>query len=93
MPEKLAGRTILTNTVTADNVEELRARGIATLITTTPSLGGRSFGTNLMEGLIVAAAGCRPEQMTPAGYEDWLDKLKFQPRIEKLQPSAQKSAA
>lgn len=88
MPDHLPGRTILTNTVTADDVEALRARGIATLITTTPNLGGRSFGTNLMEGLLVAAAGRRPEEMTAADYEAWLDRFAFTPRVERLQGGA-----
>jgi hypothetical protein len=88
MPDRLPGRTILTNTVTAADVEALRARGIKTLITTTPNLGGRSFGTNLMEGLLVAAAGRRPEEMTEADYEAWLDRLAFTPRVEHLQEGA-----
>jgi hypothetical protein len=84
MPDRLPGRTILTNTVTPADVDGLKARGIATLITTTPNLGGRSFGTNLMEGLVVAAAGRKPEQMTAADYGAWLDKIRFEPRIERL---------
>jgi hypothetical protein len=85
MPDALHGRTILTNTVTPRDVDDLRARGIRTLITTTPNLGGRSFGTNLMEGLVVAAAGRPPHEMTPADYESWLDKIAFEPRVEQLQ--------
>lgn len=85
MPDRLPGRTVLTNTVTPADVELLRARGISTLITTTPNLGGRSFGTNLMEGLVVAAAGRKPGEMTPVDYEAWLDKIDFKPRIEQLQ--------
>ena len=84
MPDRLPGRTVLTNTVTPKDVDDLRARGIATLITTTPNLGGRSFGTNLMEALIVAAAGRRAEDMTSADYDAWLDRAAFQPRVERL---------
>lgn len=84
MPDRMEGKIILTNTVTKENVEELRARGVGMLITTTPNLAGRSFGTNVMEGLIVAAAGKRPEEMTPADYEVWLEKIGFTPRIERL---------
>jgi len=84
MPDRLEGKTVLTNTVTPADVEELRSRGVATLVTTTPNLGGRSFGTNLMEGLIVAAAGKKPEEMTPSDYEAWLDKIGFAPRVEHL---------
>lgn len=88
MPDRLDGKLVLTNTVTAADVEELKRRGVATLVTTTPNLGGRSFGTNLMEGLIVAAAGKRPEEMTPADYEAWLDRIGFTPRVERLNTMA-----
>ncbi len=84
-PERLDGKVILTNTVTPENVEDLRKRGVAMLVTTTPNLGGRSFGTNLMEALICATAGKKPEQMRPEEYEAWLDKIGFVPRIERLQ--------
>ena len=49
MPDRLDGKIVLTNTVTPANVEELRSRGVETLITTTPDFGGRSFGTNVIE--------------------------------------------
>jgi len=57
MPERLDGKTILTNTVTAGDVDFLRARGVARLITTTPDFGGRSFGTNVLEAALVALLG------------------------------------
>jgi hypothetical protein len=87
MPARLDGKVILTNTVTKENVEDMRRRGVATLVTTTPNLGGRSFGTNLMEGLIVAAAGKKVADLTPADYEGWLDKINFAPRVERLNES------
>ncbi|HEY8531383.1 MAG TPA: hypothetical protein VIL08_03960 [Limnochorda sp.] len=87
MPPDLSGKVILTNTVTAKNVEELRTRGVSMLITTTPNLQGRSFGTNVMEALIVALAGKRWEEMTPEDYHFWLDRLGFRPRVEHLNPS------
>ncbi|HLO01598.1 MAG TPA: quinate 5-dehydrogenase [Symbiobacteriaceae bacterium] len=88
LPNDLTGKLILTNTVTPKDIEDLRARGATTLVTTTPNLGGRSFGTNLMEGLIVAAAGKKASEMTPADYEAWLDKIGFAPRVEVLQEAA-----
>jgi len=84
MPDRLDGKVILTNTVTPANVEEVRERGAAMLVTTTPNIGGRSFGTNLMEALIVAFAGKHPEEMTPADYEAWLDRIQFTPRVERF---------
>jgi len=84
MPDDLSGKVILTNTVTPQNVEELRARGVRLLVTTTPNIQGRSFGTNVMEALIVALAGKRWEEMTPEDYHHWLDRLGFTPRVEYL---------
>lgn len=81
MPADLAGKTILTNTVTPGDVEDLRVRGVRLLVTTTPELSGRSFGTNVMEALLVAVSGRRPEEMTPADYLDWLRRLNFKPRV------------
>lgn len=92
-PDRLEGKTILTNTVTTADIEFMKKAGVATLVTTTPNLGGRSFGTNLMEGLIVAAAGKKAEEMTPADYEAWLDKIGFTPRVEHLTDNSPASAA
>ena len=85
MPPALPGKTILTNTVTPEDVELLRRRGARLLVTTTPELGGRSFGTNVMEAVLVALSGRRPEELGPADYERLLDALDFRPRIEHLQ--------
>lgn len=81
MPADLAGKTIITNTVTAHNVEELRQRNVARLITTTPNLGGRSFGTNVMEAALLAILGKRWADVTEADYQGLLRKLDFQPHV------------
>lgn len=83
MPENMAGQIVITNTVTRADVQELRRRGVATLVTTTPELNGRSFGTNVMEALLVAFA----ESKSPLAREEYsrlLKELNFQPRIVKL---------
>jgi hypothetical protein len=48
---------IVTNTTTPDDVAFLKERGVKYLVTTTPVLDGRSFGTNMFEAALVAAAG------------------------------------
>lgn len=92
-PDRLQGKTILTNTVTPADIEWMKQAGVATLVTTTPNLGGRSFGTNLMEALIVATAGKGAEEMSPADYEAWLDRIGFAPRVEHLAAARSGSAA
>ncbi len=76
LPADLSGKTILTNTVTPADIELLRARGARQLITTTPEFEGRSFGTNVMEG-ILAALGDKTE----ADYQKRLEQLNWQPRV------------
>ncbi len=84
LPERIDGKWILTNTTTSKDIEELRRRGATHVVTTTPVMGGRSFGTNLIEAMIVALAGKQPEELGHAGYRAWLDKLGLVPRIEDL---------
>jgi hypothetical protein len=84
LPSNLKGKWILTNTVTSKDVEELKKRGLLYLITTTPEFEGRSFGTNVMEALLVALLKKDPEEISPQEYLEMLEKLKFEPRIEKL---------
>ncbi|MBC7344970.1 MAG: quinate 5-dehydrogenase, partial [Clostridia bacterium] len=84
MPSTLGGKVIITNTVTYEDVELLRKAGVSMLVTTTPELGGRSFGTNVVEAILVSLAGKRPEELSFSDYEEWLEKTGFRPRIVKF---------
>lgn len=84
MPDDLSGKTIVTNTVTSKNVKEFADRGVVTLVTTTPELSGRSFGTNVMEATLVALSGKRPDQIKEGDYIELLDRVGFEPRIQQL---------
>lgn len=57
LPARLDGKVIVTNSTTAEDVELLHARGARTLVTSTPRLDGRSFGTNVIEAALTAIAG------------------------------------
>ena len=81
MPGNLAGKIVLTNTLTAKDVEELGKRGVATLITTTPDFQGRSFGTNVVEAAFVALLGKRWDEVTDEDYQRLLDDLQLRPRV------------
>lgn len=83
MPDRLDGKIVITNTVTRADVEALRARGVSLLVTTTPDLEGRSFGTNVMEALLIALSG-RRSPLAPAEYEEMLDRIGLRPRVERL---------
>ncbi|MFA5524318.1 MAG: quinate 5-dehydrogenase [Tissierellales bacterium] len=84
MPKTMEGKIIITNTITPSDIEDLTKRGVELLITTTPELNGRSFGTNVMEAAIVALSGKAPENMGSKGFDKMLDELGFRPRIEYL---------
>jgi hypothetical protein len=85
MPEDLSGKVIITNTVTEDDVKAFRARGVKTLVVSTPEFSGRSFATNVIDAMLVAITGRSPEDFTPSDYLDILTRLEFRPRIEVLQ--------
>lgn len=85
MPEDLAGRTVVTNTTTPQNVELLRSRGARRVITTTPRYDGRSFGTNLMEATLTAYAG-RGRPLTDAELNALIDELDLRPSVQLLNP-------
>ncbi|MBV8331256.1 MAG: quinate 5-dehydrogenase [Candidatus Eremiobacteraeota bacterium] len=81
MSDRLDGKIVLTNTVTPANVDELRQRGVAMLITTTPDFGGRSFGTNVIEAALLALLGKKWADVTPEDYERVLHELHLTPRV------------
>jgi hypothetical protein len=84
MPDDLHGKIVLTNTVTEKDVDELRKRGVKTLITTTPDFQGRSFGTNVVEAALLALLGKKWAEVAPADYERVLHELHLKPRVVHL---------
>jgi hypothetical protein len=85
MPDRLEGKTILTNTVTAKDIDFLAERGIARLVTTTPDFGGRSFGTNVVEAALVALLGKKWADVTEDDYRGLLRELDLKPRVIEFQ--------
>ncbi len=57
MPDHLEGKVVVTNTTTEYDINLFRDAGVKYLMTTTPVLDGRSFGTNMMEAALLAASG------------------------------------
>jgi hypothetical protein len=85
MPDRIPDKTVITNTVRKADIEFLRAAGAARVITTTPVIEGESFATNVMEGVIVALTGRRPETLTPDDYRAALCQLNWSPSVIELQ--------
>jgi hypothetical protein len=83
MPDDLTGKTVVTNTTTAENIELLRERGVRTVITTTPRYEGRSFGTNLLEAALTAYAG-KGRPLSDAELNALIDELDLRPSVQQL---------
>jgi hypothetical protein len=83
MPDEMGGKVIATNTTTPADVELFREVGVKYLVTTTPVLDGRSFGTNMMEAALIAVSG-KGRKLSLAEINELLDKLGFEPQIQEL---------
>jgi len=84
MPDDLSGKIVVTNTTTSKNVEELQKRGLRILVTTTPRLEGRSFGTNVMEATLRALIDKPDPDITEADFLDVIERIPLEPNIEVL---------
>ncbi len=90
MPERLPDRVIVTNTTTPADQDFFRSAGIKYLITTTPIIDGRSFGTNMIEAAILAALDRKDpvDYAQPGNYfnlmEEMLEKIPLMPQVKEL---------
>ncbi len=99
-PNDLEGKIVVTNTVMESDVDDLKSRGATTLITTTPEMGGRSFGANVLEAIFVAHLAQEGEDVSNLTFEQRTDRyinLIFQsgiePRLIDLAPAPDTEAA
>jgi len=83
MPDDMTGKVIATNTTTTDDVQLFRDLGCKYLVTSTPVLDGRSFGTNMMEAALVAVSG-KKRALTLEELNEMLTQLDFKPQIQEL---------
>jgi hypothetical protein len=83
MSDDMQGKVVVTNTTTPQDVELFRKCGVKYLVTTTPVLDGRSFGTNMMESALIALSG-QKRALTRQEYEEMLKKLGFEPSLQEL---------
>ena len=85
----LAGKVIVTNTVTEEDKQMLTDRKVKLLVTATPEYDGRHYATNVLEGVLVTLLGKKPEDVTVEDYEALLARMDWKPTISILsQPSA-----
>ncbi len=84
LPAQLAGKIILTNTITPDDVLLLQARGVKYLVTTSPQIEGRAFATNVMEGVFVSLLGRPPQELRADDYLRLAEEIKWEPVIREI---------
>lgn len=87
MPDKLEGKIIITQTLRKADLEFLKSAGVASAFTTTPVINGETFATNVMEGVVVAHLGKRPEDISPQEYLNVLAELGWKPNRIDLNPA------
>jgi hypothetical protein len=83
MPDRLDGKVIATNTTTEEDVELFRKAGVKYLVTSTPVLEERSFGTNMMEAALIAVSG-KGRELTRDELNALLGELKLEPQLQEL---------
>jgi len=83
MSDRLPGKIVATNTTTSEDVEFFRQVGIKYLVTSTPVLQGRSFGTNMMEAALIAISG-KGRKLNLPELNQMLDELGFEPQLQEL---------
>jgi hypothetical protein len=83
MPDGLDGAIVATNTTTAEDVEIFRHAGVRYLVTSTPVLEGRSFGTNMMEAALIAISG-KGRKLSNTELDGLLNQLGFEPQLQEL---------
>lgn len=90
MPHQMKDKIIVTNTTTQEDMQIFREAGVKFIITTTPVLEGRSFGTNMMEAAILAAVGRKDpvDYANPGNYfkelGEHVDRIGFEPQFLEL---------
>ena len=83
MPYQMDGKVVATNTTTQADIEIFREAGVKYVVTSTPVLEGRSFGTNMMEAALIAVSG-KGRKLSRAELNELLDLLAFEPQLQEL---------
>ncbi|MDX2066268.1 MAG: hypothetical protein SFX74_11040 [Fimbriimonadaceae bacterium] len=85
-PDRMEGKTILTQTIRTADLDWLRSTGAETLITTTPAIEGETFASNVLEAVIVALADSAMP-LSESEYREWLQRFGWQPQRWSLRGS------
>lgn len=87
MPDSLASKLLLTNTTTPEDMEELRRRGVRAVVTTSLRVEGRSFGTNIFEGVLTCLSSKPRAEMTREDFLRIAQSIGWRPEVIELAPA------
>lgn len=79
--EDLAGKTVVTSTVSDERLARLGEKGVAMVVDGSPFLLEHVIAPSLLDAMIIAAAGKRPEELLEDDYLEILTRLEVEPRI------------
>jgi predicted amino acid dehydrogenase len=79
--EELAGKTLITSTVSDERLAQLAAKGVHMVIDGAPVMQGHTLGPDLFDAMIVAAIGKEPQQIHEDDYLEIITDLQLEPRI------------
>ncbi len=86
LPDDLSGKLVVTNTLNPRQIRWFAERRVRHLVSTTPSFGGRTPGTNVLEAVLVALLRTPLAGITHYSYDTLLAKLNFEPTVIDLAP-------
>jgi hypothetical protein len=84
LPDRIDHKGIVTTTTRPSTLDTLRNAGACWVTTTTPEMEGVSGGTNLMEAVLVALSGKRPEEIAPDEYNEWITRAGWHAAIHRF---------
>jgi predicted amino acid dehydrogenase len=79
--QELAGKTIITSAVNDARMAQLRDKGVATVIDGAPCMHGHVLGANLLDAMVLAATGKKPQDILDDDYLEIIAGLQSEPRI------------
>lgn len=79
--EELAGKTIITSTVSDERLAQWQDKGVHMVIDGAPCLAGHVLGPHLLDAMIAAATGKHPDDILEDDYLEIITGLDMAPRI------------
>ena len=85
-PDNLTDKVVITNALSAQDVEDLRERGARSLITITPPLDDQHpfVGTNVIEAIFVSCMDLPHQDITDDDYLNMVAQSELEPRVTVL---------